>query len=125
MVKIIASAKVSRFEGHRPIIDTIIKLDSVRDKKLLKGKKSAATLRTKNSKASSDTTKKDKGGLKSIVTAHAERTLPARTNDVPLRFYTSMASSARVTYTRTLSCGTADYIKVNEKDHTIYASGQI
>jgi len=119
MVKIIASAKVSRFEGHRPIIDTIIKLDSVRDKKLLKVKKSAATSRTKNAKAGSDTTKKDKGGLKSLVTAHAEDS--TRYDDVHQILY--LYGRARVTYEDFEL--DADYIKVNEKDHTIYASGQI
>ena len=67
LVNVIASAKVSRFDGRRSVTDTIIKLDSAKIKNLLKGKKSVTNEGTK--KAVDDTTK---GGLKSMVTAHAE-----------------------------------------------------
>ena len=59
MVNVIASAKVGKFKSYsRPVIDTIIKLDTIKDKKLLKGKKSAPNTAAKNAAAKTDTTKK-------------------------------------------------------------------
>ncbi|MDB5142058.1 MAG: LPS-assembly protein LptD [Mucilaginibacter sp.] len=121
MVNVIASAKVSSFKSYsyRPVTDTIIKLDSVRDKKLFKGKKSAANKGTKNAATKSDTTKKKQGGLKSIVTAHADDS----TYDDEVHQISYLYGRARVTYEDFEL--DADYIKVDYKNHTIFASGRI
>lgn len=119
VVNVIASAKVSRFNGTRPIIDTIIKLDSIKDRKLLKGKKSVLNSATKNVAAKTDTTPKNQNGLKSMVTAHAEDS--TRYDDVHQILY--LYGRARITYEDFEL--DADYIRVDEKDKIIFASGQI
>ncbi|MDB5025818.1 MAG: LPS-assembly protein LptD [Mucilaginibacter sp.] len=121
MVNVIASAKVSSFKSYnrRPVADTIIKLDSVRDRKLFKGKKSAPNKGTKNATVNNDTTKKKQSGLKSIVTAHAEDS--TRYDDVHQILY--LYGRARVTYEDFEL--DADYIRVDEKNKIIFASGQI
>ena len=118
LVNVIASAKVSRFIGRRPVIDTIIKLDSAKFKKLFKGKKSAATSATKKGAAKNDTTK-NKGGLKSIVNAHADDS--TRYDDA--RQISYLYGKARVTYEDFEL--DADYIRVDYKNKIMFASGQI
>lgn len=119
MVNVIASAKVSRVYSYKPIIDTIIKLDTIKDRKLLKGKKSVPTSATKNAGITNDTTPKKQNGLKSLVTAHAEDS--TRYDDANQILY--LYGRARVTYEDFEL--DADYIKVDEKNHVIFASGQI
>ncbi|WP_426667585.1 putative LPS assembly protein LptD [Mucilaginibacter sp. McL0603] len=119
VVNVIASAKVSSFKSYRPVIDTIIKLDSVKDRKLLKGKKSTSNKGGKTAAGKTDTTKKQSGGLKSIVTAHAEDS--TRYDDVHQVLY--LYGRARVTYEDFEL--DADYIRVDEKNKIIFASGQI
>lgn len=116
LVNVIASAKVSRFNGTRSVTDTIIKLDSAKIKKLLKGNKSGKTPATKTTTAAKDTTK---GGLKSIVTAHAEDS--TRYDDA--RQISYLYGRARVTYEDFEL--DADYIQVNYKTKIIFASGRI
>jgi len=118
LVNVIASAKVSRFIGRRPVIDTIIKLDSAKFKKFLKGKKSASTSATKKGTAKNDTTK-NKGGLKSIVNAHAEDS--TRYDDA--RQISYLYGRARVTYEDFEL--DADYIRVDYKNKIMFASGRI
>jgi lipopolysaccharide assembly outer membrane protein LptD (OstA) len=104
---------------YRPITDTIIKLDTIKDRKLLKGKKSVPTSVTKNTGITNDTTPKKQNGLKSLVTAHAEDS--TRYDDANQILY--LYGRARVTYEDFEL--DADYIKVDEKNHVIFASGQI
>jgi lipopolysaccharide assembly outer membrane protein LptD (OstA) len=120
MVNVIASAKVSSLKSYsyRPVTDTIIKLDSVRDRKLFKGKKSASNKGTKNASTKSDTTKKKQGGLKSVVTAHADDS----TYDDEVHQISYLYGRARVTYEDFEL--DADYIRVDYKNHTIFASGR-
>ena len=116
-VNVIASEKVSNFRSYKPVTDTIIKLDSVRDKKLLRNNKKqpkdAKALTAKN-----DTTKKN-GGLKSIVTAHAEDS--TRYDDTHQILY--LYGRARVVYEDFEL--DADYIRVDQKNKLIFSSGQI
>ncbi|HWD88190.1 MAG TPA: putative LPS assembly protein LptD [Mucilaginibacter sp.] len=93
-------------------MDTIIKLDTIKDKKLLKGKKSAANSAGKTT----DTTKK---GLQSMVTAHAEDSTYYDDTRQILYLY----GKARVTYEDYEL--DADYIRVDEKNKIMFASGRI
>lgn len=113
MANVTASAKTGKVNGSRPSIDTIIKLDTIKDKKLLKGKKSPSNAATK--KAVEDTTK---GGLKSMVTAHAEDS--TYYDDVHQILY--LYGKARVTYEDFEL--DADYIRVDQKNKLIFASGK-
>ena len=119
MVNVIASAKVGSFKSYKPVTDTIIKLDSLRDKKFFKTKKPAPGKGTKAATDKTDTTKKQNGGLKSIVTAHAEDS--TRYDDTHQILY--LYGRARVTYEDFEL--DADYIRVDEKNKIIFSSGQI
>jgi hypothetical protein len=119
MVNVIASAKVSSNKSYRSVIDTIIKLDSVRDRKLFKGKKNVPNTGTKVAPGKTDTTKNKLSGLKSIVTAHAEDSTYYDDAHQILYLY----GRARVTYEDFEL--DADYIRVDEKNKIIFASGQI
>src|ERR1700748_785798 len=119
MVNVIASAKVSSGKSYRSVTDTIIKLDSVRDRKLLKGMKSSGKKGAKAAANKNDTTKKQKSGLNSIVTAHAEDS--TRYDDVHQILY--LYGQARVGYEDVNL--DADYIRVDEKNKIIFASGRI
>ena len=114
-VNVIASAKVGSYKSYKTVADTIIKLDTVRDKKLLRNKKPAKGAKTPTAK--NDTTKKN-SGLKSIVTAHAEDS--TRYDDVHQILY--LYGRARVTYEDFEL--DADYIRVDQKNKIIFASGQ-
>lgn len=116
MANVTANAKTASVIGRRPAIDTIIKLDTIKDRKLLKGKKSASNTATKN--AANDTTK-NKSGLKSMVTAHAEDS--TRYDDVHQILY--LYGRARIVYEDFEL--DADYIRVDEKNKIIFASGAI
>ncbi|WP_377114787.1 putative LPS assembly protein LptD [Mucilaginibacter litoreus] len=119
----IASAK----KGYHSIAfrDTIIKLDSARDKKLIQyGKKPVAGKGKKSTAATvANTTKNDTtpsaGGLKSIVKAVAEdSTFVDNENKI-----TYLYGKARVTYEDFEL--DAEYIRLDEKKHLIFASGAI
>ena len=98
--------------------DTIIKLDSVKDRKLLKGKKSKAVSPTKNAAGASDTSKNN-GGLQSTVKSHAEdSTFVDQDNQI-----TYLYGNARVTYEDFEL--DADYIRVDQKNHLLFARGRI
>ena len=105
--------------SYKPVIDTIIKLDSIKDAKLLKGKKSKANSRTKNAVAKNDTTKKNAGGLQSEVKSHAEdSTIVDQDHQI-----TYLYGQARVTYEDFEL--DADYIRVDQKNHLLFAKGSI
>ena len=116
MANVTATASTGRVNVHKPIADTIIKLNTIKDRKLLKGKQSAQKP-GKNTAANndSDTTK----GLKSIVTAHAEDS--TRYDDARQMLY--LYGQARVTYEDFEL--DADYIQVDEKNKVIFASGRV
>ncbi len=120
MVNVIASPKVSNYKNRKLAIDTIIKLDSIRDKKFFKGKKTIVNKDTKSTAAiNNDTTAKNKSGLKTIVNAHAEDS--TRTDNVNKILY--LYGKARVTYEDFEL--DADYIRVDYKNKIIFASGRI
>jgi hypothetical protein len=127
MVKMAAFAN----EGSHYITvkDTIIKLDSVRDAKLLRNDKAAKPAKGKNTAqtftapknaltAKNDTTP-SAGGLKSIVKATAEDSSFVD-NDNKMKY---LYGKARVTYEDFEL--DAEYIRVNEKTHQIFARGAI
>jgi len=118
MANVTVSAKTGKLYGRKPAIDTIIKLDTIKDKKLLKGKKSAPNTPGKNAANANDTTK-NKGGLQSMVTAHAEDSTYYDDTHQILYLY----GKARVTYEDFEL--DADYIRVDEKNKVIFASGVI
>ncbi|WP_233524386.1 putative LPS assembly protein LptD [Mucilaginibacter conchicola] len=106
--------------------DTIIKLDSIRDRRLLKLDKKDKSNRNKNNpapKAGQLTTKQDTtpsaGGLKSIVKSVAEDSTFVDNEHKITHLY----GKARVTYEDFEL--DADYIRVNEKTHLIFARGSI
>ena len=99
--------------------DTIIKLDSIKDRKILKGKKSAANSRTKNAVSKNDTTKKGANGLQSQVVSHAEdSTIVDQVHEI-----TYLYGNARVKYEDFEL--DADYIRVDQKNHLLFAKGSI
>ncbi|PTQ96815.1 hypothetical protein C8P68_104305 [Mucilaginibacter yixingensis] len=103
--------------------DTIIKLDPVKDRKLLRGNKSSIdTIRkdtTKRDTTKKDTVAKNPGELTEITTAKADdSTVYDKEHQVGYLY-----GNARVTY------GDfeldADYIRVDQKTHLVFASGRI
>jgi hypothetical protein len=111
--------------GKTSAKDTIIKLDSVRDRKLLRLKQADTTKKAKKTEPGKgySTTQKDttqKGsGLKSIVKATAEdSTHTDRKNQISYLY-----GKARVTYEDFEL--DADYIRIDEKNHLIFARGRI
>ncbi|MFI5137465.1 MAG: putative LPS assembly protein LptD [Sphingobacteriales bacterium] len=99
--------------------DTIIKLDTVKDAKFIKGKKSKGTSPAKNAVAATDTTKKNKEGLQSEVKSHAEdSTIVDHEHQL-----TYLYGQARVTYEDFEL--DADYIRVDQKNHILFARGSI
>ncbi len=118
MVNVIASAKVSSNKSYRSVIDTTIKRDTVKNKALLNGKNTAPVKNTKAVPGKTDTTKNKLSGLKSIITAHAEDS--TFYDDKTQTFY--LYGRARVTYEDFEI--DADYIRVDEKNKIIFASGQ-
>ncbi len=119
MVNVTAASLKSSNNNYRPIADTIIKLDSIKDQKLIKGKKSKANQRTKNTTAKTDTSKKANGGLQEEVTSHAEdSTIVDHVNEI-----TYLYGRARVTYGDVEL--DADYIRVDQKNHLLFAKGSI
>jgi lipopolysaccharide assembly outer membrane protein LptD (OstA) len=106
--------------NYRPKTGTIIKPDTIKGQKTTKGKKSGANSATKNvANAKNDTTKKAAGGLQSIVTSRAEDSI---IND-QVNQITYLYGRARVTYEDFEL--DADYIRLDQKNHLIFASGSI
>jgi hypothetical protein len=92
--------------------DTIIKLDSIKDRKLLKGKKSKSPVPVKSKP---DTT--NKGAIKSEIKSHADdSTVVDQVHDI-----TYLYGHARVTYEDFEL--DADYIRVDQKNHLLFAKG--
>ncbi len=103
--------------GH--LRDTIIQLDTTKGNKLIKGKKSKANSSTKNALAKNDTTKKNAGGLQSEVKSHAEdSTIVDQVHEI-----TYLYGQARVTYEDFEL--DADYIRLDKKNHLLFAKGSI
>ncbi|BAU54809.1 LPS-assembly protein LptD [Mucilaginibacter gotjawali] len=103
---------------YKPLADTIIKMDSVRDSKLLKDKKSKSTTPIKKSGGVADTTKNN-SSLKSEVKSHADdSTLVDQEHQI-----TYLYGNARVTYEDFEL--DADYIRVDQKNHLLFAKGRI
>ncbi|MDR3694886.1 putative LPS assembly protein LptD [Mucilaginibacter sp.] len=103
---------------YKPLADTIIKLDSIKDRKLLKDKKSKSTTPIKKSAGATDTTKNN-SSLKSEVKSHADdSTLVDQEHQI-----TYLYGNARVTYEDFEL--DADYIRVDQKNHLLFAKGRI
>jgi hypothetical protein len=124
MVNVIAAPK----RGHNnklPAKDTIIKLDSVRDRKLLRlkdpdeAKRSSTTAGSNRQVTKKDTNPKSASGLESIVKSTAEDSSYVD-NDNKISY---LYGRARVTYEDFEL--DADYIRVDEKNHLIFARGSI
>lgn len=99
--------------------DTTLKSDTTKTAKLTKGKKSNAKSATKSTTAANDTTKKNKGGLQSEVKSHAEdSTIVDQVHEL-----TYLYGRARVTYEDFEL--DADYIRVDKKNHLLFAKGSI
>ena len=111
--------------GHHYITvkDTIIKLDSVRDRKLLRLKKPPVNTNnqgfTDKLTAKNDTTPKKAGGLEDIVKSVAEDSSYVDNENKISYLY----GKARVTY-QDFELD-AEYIRVDEKRHLIFAKGAI
>ncbi|OOQ62081.1 putative LPS assembly protein LptD [Mucilaginibacter pedocola] len=103
--------------GKTPVKDTIIKLNAARDSKLLKIKKPANAPLGAGYKAGQDTT--PKSGIKSIIKATAEDS--SYTDRVNKMSY--LYGRARVVYEDFQL--DADYIRIDEKNHLIFARGRI
>jgi lipopolysaccharide assembly outer membrane protein LptD (OstA) len=120
-----ASPKKGNVNYRRPVIDTIIKLDSIKDKRILRIKDTTATKGTKTNNTNGKITKtdtsskKDKNGLTAEVKGNADdSTIVDKVHNI-LYFY----GRARVKYDDIEM--DADYIRVDQKNHLIFASGSI
>ncbi|MDB5005882.1 MAG: lptD [Mucilaginibacter sp.] len=119
MARVTTATPNSNHYGFKPVRDTIIKLDSTKDRKLIKGKKSAATSRTKNAVAKKDTSKKNTNGIQSEVVSRAEdSTIVDQVHEI-----TYLYGKARVTYEDFEL--DADFIRVDKKNHLLFAKGSI
>ena len=120
----IAARYHGSLHSYRSPKDTIIKRDTVKGRKSTKDKKSNATSGIKstvveNITVKNDTAKKNANGLQSIVTSTAEDSL---VND-QVNQMTYLYGHARVTYEDFEL--DADYIRVDQKNHLIFARGSI
>ena len=112
-----ASRNNSSIRFGRPVVDTIVKLDSIKDQKLIKGKKSKGKTVTKSTANKNDTTKKNGNGLESQIITHAEDSVIVdQVHDI-----TYLYGEARVTYEDFEL--DADYIRVDKKNHLLFAKG--
>jgi lipopolysaccharide assembly outer membrane protein LptD (OstA) len=124
IANVIASAKKHGYSKRLSTADTLIKLDTVKDKRLLrraqrtKPGKQTATDTTKKINLT-DTTKKKSGGLQSEVKSVAD---DSTYTDADKKI-TYLFGNARVTY-EDFSLD-ADYIRIDEKKHLIFASGRV
>ena len=99
--------------------DTIIKPDTIKKPNPTKDTKSPVNSKTKNSNLKKDTTKKNKEGLQSEVNSHAEDSVVTdQVNQI-----TYLYGKARVKYEDFEL--DADYIRVDQKNHLLFASGSI
>ncbi|MDP9078723.1 MAG: LPS-assembly protein LptD [Bacteroidota bacterium] len=98
--------------------DSLKKADTSKTTKVTKGKKSKANAGKKNGAAKNDTTKNgSNGGLQSQVTSHAEDSvITDKVHDI-----TYLYGRARVTYEDFEL--DADYIRLDQKNHLIFAKG--
>ncbi len=119
LANVTAASRKSSNKSYRPIADTIIKLDSVKDQKFIKGKKSKANQRTKNKGAKTDTTQKNDGQIQSEVTTHAEDSIKYSADHQIVYLF----GKARVTYEDFEL--DADYIRVDKKNNLLFAKGSI
>jgi len=113
IVNVSAASRKSNWNNYKPVVDTIIKLDSIKDKKLLKIKQSAV-----NKGAKTDTSKrKSKDGLDSeLKFSDDDSTI---TDNVHKILY--LYGHARVKYQDVEM--DADFIRVDQKNNLIFASG--
>ncbi|HWZ14526.1 MAG TPA: putative LPS assembly protein LptD [Mucilaginibacter sp.] len=118
-ISAIAVSNNSKYHSFGHTADTVIKRDTVKNRKLPKDKKSTTNLTTKTAVVKHDTVKKTANGLNSIVTSHAEDSL---IND-QVNQITYLYGNARVTYEDFEL--DADYIRVDQKNHLIFAKGSI
>ena len=118
IVNVSAASKIGIRNNYKPVIDTIIKLDTAKDKKLLKIKQSAGNKNVKTAKT--DTSKrKTKDGLDSeLKFSDDDSTI---TDNVHKILY--LYGKARVKYQDVEM--DADYIRVDQKNNLIFASGSI
>ena len=116
IVNVSAASKIGIRNNYKPVIDTIIKLDTAKDKKLLKIKQSAGNKNVKTAKT--DTSKrKSKDGLDAeLKFSDDDSTI---TDNVHKILY--LYGKARVKYQDVEM--DADYIRVDQKNHLIFASG--
>ncbi|QJD97844.1 LPS-assembly protein LptD [Mucilaginibacter robiniae] len=119
-------AIAGRHSYSKPVLlaDTIIKLDTVKDKKILAPAKARENARTKkggakSASATNDTTKKSKSGLKSQVNAKGDD-LSYFDIEKNIGYY---YGNARVTYEDFEL--DADFIRVDKNKHLIFASGLV
>jgi lipopolysaccharide assembly outer membrane protein LptD (OstA) len=124
IVSAIAFANKRSYVKPLQAADTLIKLDSVRDRRLLKrsqrpaNNKKKAVTDTAKKVTRTDTTKKNAGGLQSEVKAVAD---DSTYTDAEKKI-TYLFGNARVTY-EDFSLD-ADYIRIDEKNNLIFASGR-
>jgi lipopolysaccharide assembly outer membrane protein LptD (OstA) len=109
-----ASSHKNPYRGRRVLADTI-KLDTTKNRKPPKGKKSTAKTPTKSA---ADTTKKTEG-LQSEVKSHADDSTVVDQE----KQLTYLYGNARVTYEDFEL--DADYIRVDQKNHLLFAKGSI
>jgi hypothetical protein len=119
-VSVFSAEGKNTYKGYssKPARDTIIKLDTIKDRKLLRGKKNTRTSTSKNTPAKTDTTQK-KGDIQSEVKAVAEDSTHVDNEHDILYLY----GRARVTYEDFEL--DADFIRVDQKNHVIFARGSI
>ncbi len=103
----------------RPLAAVMFQQDTTKKPKPTKGKKSNATLPTKSASTARDTAKKDSGGLKSQVISHAEDSTKVDNE----RQITYLYGRARIKYEDFEL--DADYIRVDQKNHLLFAKGSI
>ncbi|WP_233268891.1 putative LPS assembly protein LptD [Mucilaginibacter lacusdianchii] len=113
-------ARAGKYTYIKPALgrDTIIKLDTVKDKKVLKKNRGSKPSKTPSQTSTNDTTKKKKDGLQSEVKAVADdSTYTDAERNIGYFF-----GRARVTYEDVEV--DADYIRIDQKNHLIFASGR-
>jgi len=120
MVSVVTAGSKSKINNNVPFADTIIKRDTIKNKKPSKGKKSSATSGTKGAVVANDTTKKKQGGLESEAKATSEDSTVYDKKDAQIVY---LYGKARVTYTDFEL--DADYIRINNRTHLLFAKGSI
>jgi hypothetical protein len=116
IVNVMAATRAVKTKNYQPLADTIVKLDSIKDRKLLRLKTPIPTKGTKTL-AKTDTGKKSKDGLDAEL--HATDDDSTRIDKVNNILY--LYGRARVKYQDVEM--DANYIRVDQKNHLIFASG--